>query len=53
MNASAVRDRLKCTFSPVQILLAPSGTISELMGEIRVIRGLVGLDGSAGTSNRG
>lgn len=53
MNVSAVRDRLKCVFNPVQILLAPSGTISEPMGEIRVIRGLVGLHGSAGTSNRG
>lgn len=50
---SAVRDRLKCVFDPVQILLAPSGTISEPKGEIRVIRGLVGLGGSAGTSNRG
>lgn len=53
MNVSAVRDYLKRVFSPVQILLAPSGTISELMGEIRVTRGLVGLDGSSGTSNRG
>lgn len=48
MKVAAVRERLKCAFSPEQILLAPSGTISEPMAEIRAIRGHAGLGAPPG-----